>query len=114
MATAPLATYLRTHRKRSGLSQDQIACLIDLSSGTTVSRHEATHRAPTFEQAFAYEVLFGAPASALFPGEYEKARRRIEVNAIRLLEVVVGQPESRAREHRVKFLETVIRRVRME
>jgi transcriptional regulator with XRE-family HTH domain len=81
MSKASLHTYLRTYRKRSGLSQKEVAALIDAVSSTTVSRHEASRRGLSLADAFTYEALFGVPASALFPGEYDQARSLIETRS---------------------------------
>jgi transcriptional regulator with XRE-family HTH domain len=114
MAKQSLQTYLRTYRKRSNLSQDEIAYLVALVAGTTVSRHEYSRRLPSLADAFAYEVLFGLPASKLFPGVYEKARARLEIRAHRLLERLKhngkGSPVER---QKIAFLEELLRRVRM-
>src|SRR5262245_46021759 len=79
-----LQNYLRTYRKRSGFSQDEIAFLLSCQSGTKVSRYERSARKPTLETLFAYEVVFGAPARELFAGAYQKVEKRI-LNRAQLL-----------------------------
>lgn len=112
MANKTLQTYLRTYRKRSNLSQDEIAYLVALLFGTTVSRHERSRRIPSLTDAFAYEALFGIPASKLFPGEYEKARARLEIRAHRLLKrLKQGDKNSPVQKQKIAFLEEFIRRV---
>lgn len=113
MSKASLHTYLRTHRKRSGLSQKEIAALIDAVSSTTVSRHEAARRKLSLADAFTYEALFGVPASALFPGEYDNARAGVEARAIGLLGKLArsGEDTLATRQKRL-FLEGLVRRVR--
>lgn len=113
MSKAPLPTYLRTYRKRSCLSQREIAVLIATLSGTTVSRHEEGSRSPSLADALAYEALFGVPASALFPREYEKARAGVEARALGLLGKLTREGKDAPRHrHKRLFLETVLRRVR--
>jgi transcriptional regulator with XRE-family HTH domain len=114
MSKAPLHTYLRTYRKRSGLSQREVALLIDFLAAGNVSRHETGDRVPSFEQAFAYEAVFGIPASALFPGEYEKARRQVETQAQQLFEKLSQKPKTAASKRRLEFLRSLLWRVRME
>ena len=63
-----LPNYLRTHRKRAGLSQDEVAFLLGCRSGAKVSRYERLARRLSLETAFAYEALFGVPARELFAG----------------------------------------------
>ena len=76
-----LQNYLRTYRKRSGLSQDEVAYLLGCQNGTKVSRYERFSRKPSLETLFAYEVVFGAPARALFAGAYQKVEKRISSRA---------------------------------
>jgi transcriptional regulator with XRE-family HTH domain len=113
MAKAYLSTQLRTHRKRAYLTQTEVAILIAVLSGTTVSRHEAGDRRISLEDAFAYEALFGIPASALFPGAYEKAREGVSARALGLLgKLSRDGPDTPAARHKQRFLESVLRRLR--
>ena len=76
-----LENYLRTYRKRSALSQHEVAFLLGCGGGTKVSRYERSARRPNLETLFAYEVMFGAPARELFAGIYEKVEKRISRRA---------------------------------
>ena len=76
-----LPNYLKTHRKRAGLSQDEVALLLGCKSGAKVSRYERLARRPSLETAFAYEALFGVPARELFAGVYEKVEEDIRKRA---------------------------------
>ena len=76
-----LENYLRTYRKRSGLSQDEVAFLLGCQNGTKVSRYERFSRKPSLETLFAYEVVFGAPARELFAGAYQKVEKQISNRA---------------------------------
>ena len=71
-----LENYLRTYRKRSGLSQDEVAFLLGCQNGTKVSRYERFARKPSLETLFAYEVVFGASARELFAGAYQKVEKK--------------------------------------
>ena len=76
-----LQNYLRTYRKRSGLSQDEVAFLLGCQKGTKVFRYERFVRKPSLETLFAYEVVFGAPVRELFAGAYQKVEKRISNRA---------------------------------
>lgn len=76
-----LQNYLRTYRKRSGLSQDEVAFLLGCQSGTKVSRYERSARRPNLETLFAYEMVFDAPPRELFAGVYEKVEKKIKNRA---------------------------------
>jgi transcriptional regulator with XRE-family HTH domain len=67
-----LHNYLRTYRKRAGLSQDEVAFLLGRQHGTKVSRYERNTRQPGLETLLAYELVFGAPVRDLFAGVFEK------------------------------------------
>jgi len=63
-----LPNYLRTYRRRAGLTQDEVAYLLGNESGTQVSRYERFARQPSLRTVVAYEVIFRAPALELFAG----------------------------------------------
>src|SRR5437867_11982887 len=88
-----LSNYLRTHRKRVGLSQDDVAFLLGCRSGAKVSRYERLARRPSLETAFAYEAVFGVPARELFAGVYEKVEEQIKKRA-RVLAGKLGATET--------------------
>lgn len=101
-----LPNYLRTYRKRSGLSQAEVAYLVGVSNGQKVSRYELSNRRPALETILAYEALFGVPAQALFAGVYAavegETRRRARVLAARL-----GQPKGRPHARKLAVLNQV-------
>ena len=72
------AQYLRSLRGRSGLTQRELASILGLVAGVTVSRHEAESTMPILLVAFGYQVIFRAPIEQLFPGVYEVVRQNIE------------------------------------
>jgi len=82
--SSTIPSYLRTHRKRSGLTQDELADLLGLKSGQTVSRYECLKRSPSLETAFACQILFGAKAHEIYPGLYAKVEK-ITLRRIRTL-----------------------------
>ena len=83
-----LDNYLRTHRKRTGLSQTEVAYVVGGKDGTRVGRHELFVRTPGLGNALAYEVLYRSPVKELFAGLYEKVEketlRRAWLLALRL------------------------------
>ena len=67
-----LPHYLKTCRKRVGLSQEDIAYLLGFESSAHVSRYERYRRSPIFRMALAMCVIFQLPPRELFGGEYQK------------------------------------------
>ena len=72
-----LENYLRTYRRRTGLSQADAAFLTGLSTKAVIHRHERHVRLPDLRIAIAYEKLYNAPVSELFAGIAEKVERNI-------------------------------------
>ena len=62
-----LASRVRSHRKRSGLSQKDLARIVALTDDQ-ISRHERSVSPPTLVAAFGYQVVFQKPVSEMFPG----------------------------------------------
>jgi len=73
-----MASYLRTHRKRSGLSQQDIATILGTLSRNQVGRHERSLGIPLLLAAIGYEVVFRTSLEDLFPGIYETVRHSVE------------------------------------
>ena len=84
MTLQPLPNYLLTYRKRSALSQGEVAYLLGAQNAANVCRHERFFRAPDLQAALAYEVIFGRSISELFPGLFEQAQREVKARAKQL------------------------------
>lgn len=95
MAYRRLPNYLKTYRKRAGLTQDEVAFLLGCASGAKVSRYERLARRPSLETAFAYESVFRVPARELFAGVYQKVEEKAIQRAGLLAEELRGvEPDS--------------------
>ena len=78
MSHSPVASYLRTHRRWSGLSQRELAQLLGYPDEGQVSRHERLNCLPPLLIALSYQAVFRVPVSDIFPGVYETAAQAIE------------------------------------
>lgn len=78
MAPKDFARHLRTHRKRSGLTQRELAKLLGYTSKSLISRHETASGIPTLDIALAYEAIFRVPVAQLFPELYRAIESSIE------------------------------------
>jgi hypothetical protein len=74
MELDPLGSYLRTHRRRSGLTLQELAHLLGYKNEMQVLRHEQSHTLPPLLVALGYEAIFRTSIAELFPG----AHRTIE------------------------------------
>jgi transcriptional regulator with XRE-family HTH domain len=72
-----LHNYLRTYRKRAGLSQEEVAFLLGCEDRATVSRYERQVRQPSLTALCAYELILGVPTQELFRGTYEKVGQQV-------------------------------------
>jgi transcriptional regulator with XRE-family HTH domain len=102
-----LPNYLRTFRKRAGLSQKDVAFLLGCTNESKASRYERFVREPTLTTALACEALFGVPLSELFAGMYDDASESVIARARSLIEQIEKQPES-ALDRKRKFLEALL------
>lgn len=68
---------LRGHRQRSGLTQDDLALLLDLKKGSCVCRFERGVREPYVGRAFEYEALLQVEVGELFPALKAEAYRSV-------------------------------------
>ena len=109
MTPRRLDNYLRSHRKQSGLSQDEVAFLLGVGNGSLFSRYEKRRRVPPLETALACEAVFGVPVAELFAGireraERDVAERRIELKA-RVQEVEKkGSAAAQIKAHKLRWL----------
>lgn len=88
-----LQNYLRTYRKRSGLSQKEIAFLLGCKSSAKISHYECFTRQPNIQTAFALAVIFDAPPHDLFAGLFQEVQQQIVQRAQLLsLKIEVGSP----------------------
>ncbi len=81
MPKKSLNNYIRTYRRRAGLSQDEVAFLLGGENGATISRHEYGKRLPPLDTALGYGVIFDVSVAELFRGEYEIITQAISERA---------------------------------
>lgn len=104
-----LDNYLRTYRKKAGLSQDEVAFLLGSQSGAKVSRYERHTREPNLRTLFALEVIFRAPSRKLFAGIYERVERITVKRASALVErfAAIESPD-RMLAHKLAALKAIV------
>ncbi len=90
-------SYLRYHRKQSGLNQQELAGILGLTSEIQVSRHERGTALPPILAAMSYEIVFQMPISGLFPGLYGAVWQNVECR-IETLEHELQQHTAKGRE----------------
>ena len=105
-----LSNYLRTFRRRAGLSQRDVAYLLGGHDSTCVSRYEHFTRSPSFQVVLAYAVIFHLPIDDLFCGEYLKVEGVVHHRARRLADRLDAckHDHSADVERRLLFLRKII------
>lgn len=103
------ASYLRPHRRRWGLTQQELAFLIG-ACRTAVSRIEGLKRKPRLSAVFTCMIIFNAPALELFPGLMAELHQAIFQRASELYEELQGD-SSKATRLKLDFLEELLDRV---
>lgn len=105
--SAPLESYLKTYRRRSGFSQNEIAFLLGCKNGAKVSRYEHCVRRPTLKTALACEVILRVPASELFAGLYRKVEKETATRALMLAKQFVAANPSRVTLRKLAILHAI-------
>jgi len=81
MASTPLPNHLVANRKRSSLSQGEVAFLLGVQSSAKVSRDERFTRETSLATALAYQVIYQRPVSELFGGTYHRIEAKVGTRA---------------------------------
>jgi transcriptional regulator with XRE-family HTH domain len=84
MPASRLPNYIRTYRKRSCLTQEEVAFLLGSKSSANVSRHERFKQTPDLQTLLAYEILFRTPVRNLFSSTHKEMEQKLKYR-IRLL-----------------------------
>ena len=100
--------YLRLYRKKSPLTQSDIAFLLQLPDYSNISRYEKGHRVPNIDLLIAYHYLFKTPIESFF----ELQSNEILVSLRQRIELLIKElKESSPAIHngpRIKFLEEAL------
>lgn len=108
MAEKRLPSYLRTFRKRSGLTQKELAFLVGVKSEAQISRIERLKRVPSAETLLAIMIIFQESPEEIFPHQYNWLMRDIRERATILHEEVQGRSGRQAK-IKLDALEKVLR-----
>ena len=113
LATPPMdpriKTYLRTLRRRWGLSQRELAFLIGAKDRAVISRIEGLKRTPSLIGTFGFAFLFDTAPSELFPGLFSEVQEGVLRRASDLYEELQGN-SSKTTRVKLDFLESVLAR----
>jgi transcriptional regulator with XRE-family HTH domain len=108
MQNDKLDNYLRTYRKKLGLTQREVAFLLGRHGGAKVSRYERSGRIPDLKTIFAYEAIFQKPARELFAGIYDRAERETRRKVRQLVSRLRKRQESPVLARKIASLRAVV------
>jgi transcriptional regulator with XRE-family HTH domain len=104
-----LARYLRPHRSRWRLTQEEVARLLGYTGSSVSSRIENGIRNPSLLDAFALEVVFGATPIELFPALFIDAEDAVLRRAKEMYEELQDEP-SKVAMKKLELLEKILKR----
>ena len=100
--------YLRLYRKKSPLTQSDIAFLLQLPDYSNISRCEKGHRVPNIDLLITYHYLFKVPIESFFELQSNdrliSLKQRIEL----LISELKKSPIQINNETRIKYLEETL------
>jgi transcriptional regulator with XRE-family HTH domain len=108
--TTRVKTYLRTFRRRSGLTQTELAFLLGAEDGTLVSRYERLSRRPNLRTALGLQTVFGVSADQLVPGICAEVDRSVIGRARLLSRQLERHSDSARTKRKLRFLLSVMAR----
>ena len=77
-----LTNYLRAHRRKTGLTQRELAQFLGYGTHGAVSRHERIEAVPSLVVALSYQILYQVPVSEIFAGLTETVELDIEAQLV--------------------------------
>lgn len=104
MPASQLPNYIRTHRKRIHLTQDEVAFLLGTKSSAIICRHERCQQKPNLETLLAYEILFRTPVRSLFGGVHQKVELKLRRRVCLLLRKLAKAGQDRMTGLKIKVL----------
>jgi DNA-binding XRE family transcriptional regulator len=98
---------LRTYRKKTELSIEDVSQLLNMQDSSTLSRCERGCRKPNLEIIFTYHILFEVSVEKLFENEMKYTFVKIAKNIDPLIENLKKQDMTRKVEARISFLKSL-------
>ena len=98
---------LRTYRKRTELSIEDVSRLLNMQDSSTLSRCERGCRKPNLEIIFTYHILFEVTVEKLFENEIKHTYVKIAKNIDPLIEELKNQDASRKVESKISLLNSL-------
>lgn len=108
MPSKPLQHYLQSNRLRTGLTQTEIAFLLDLKNRDAVSKHENANTTPPLDVLLCYELLHDTPIRELFAGRFSDIEALFRERVNGLLYTLERRAESESNKLKIRTLKRVL------
>lgn len=103
--------YLCSFRKRSYLTQTDIAFLLGLPDRSIIAKWENGNHAPNLETIILYHLIFNIPHDTLFHESKEFFADRMSERIKQLIDVLSKGPADKHLRYRIEFLEAAFKRL---
>jgi DNA-binding XRE family transcriptional regulator len=100
--------YLRTFRRKAGLTQSELGALVGVSK-KTISKYELEERKPSANLILACEIIFDARASAVFPFFCKAIQDVLGARALALHDRLQGRTDEYSRRKLAMLAELPLR-----
>ena len=113
MGKRVIRNYVRSHRIRTGLTQEDLAFLLDLDRGQTISRYEQNDLVPRLKTALIAAALFDVSSGELFPGLVQEVEQLLITRAKKLHSALTNKniQDNPVLAHKRDFLIQTIKRL---
>lgn len=100
---------VRVYRKKSGLTQDELAYLVGERFGSQMFQVENAARYPSFRTSVAFEIVFRTRLLKLFADTYAMTDLGVKKRAARLLTNLERRPFAGRNRQKIEFLGEIVR-----
>jgi DNA-binding XRE family transcriptional regulator len=105
-----IAPYLRALRRRSSLSQENVAFLLGAFGATRVSRHETGECVPPLAVVLAYEIIFAVAVGEIYEHDFTEIRAVLGERAKELHDSLLDRKTDMRRHEKRRTLQSIINR----
>jgi DNA-binding XRE family transcriptional regulator len=109
MTSPKLPNYIRTHRKRTHLTQNEVAFLLGSKNSAHVCRHERLEQTPNLHALLAYEILFRTPVRNLFSETHQDVEQKLTHRIRLLLQQLAKSGQTRLKARKIEILTDFLR-----
>lgn len=100
--------YLRAHRRRSGLTQEELSYLLGEKTHAKIARYERDLRRPSLENLIACELILGENLAGMFPGIAKQLISKLRQRACTLRKrLLTGKNRNAQTERKIETLSSL-------